>query len=95
MKIQAAGDNEGSVLVPILIFIAVFIFIIIMSRRNQSTISRRGIFYPGGFPLLVAEAIGVAVEVPIVEEVSVVLAEAILVAVVPEVIGKFYARFYE
>jgi hypothetical protein len=45
--------------------------------------------------LLVAEAIGVAVEVPIVEEVSVVLAEAILVAVVPEVIGKFYARFYE
>ena len=48
----SSSDNEGSVLVPILIFIAVFIFIIIMSRRNQSTISRRGIFYPGGFPFI-------------------------------------------
>jgi uncharacterized protein len=45
------GDNLNA-LVPILIFVAVFIFIIIMSRRNQSTISRRGVFSPGGFPFI-------------------------------------------
>ncbi len=48
----SSGDAKESVLVPLLIFVAVFIFIIIMSRRNQSTISRRGIFYPGGFPFI-------------------------------------------
>lgn len=46
------GEDNLSALVPILIFVAVFIFIIVMSRRNQSTISRRGVFYPGGFPFI-------------------------------------------